>query len=209
MGNGLAATLWAENDDLALANLNCAFVRGLATGALPLPDFQRYVAQDAYFLEAFARAYALALVHCRTREELPALAELLSGVVKELELHRSYAERWNVDLSACTPHPAALAYTEFLLATATLGSTGETCAAMTPCMRLYAYLGQTLKQENPNATHAYRDWIETYSDPAFEALAKQVEGLLDRTADDTPRIRELYRRAMQLELGFFTAFAAG
>ena len=37
------------------------FVRGLADGSLPRQVFSGYVAQDAFFLEAFARAYALAL----------------------------------------------------------------------------------------------------------------------------------------------------
>ena len=42
------------------------------------------------------------------------------------------------------PNPACRAYTDFLLRTAWHTSLAETVAAMTPCMRLYAYLGGEL-----------------------------------------------------------------
>ena len=57
----LAKTLWEENTHLAWATLEHRFVRGFGDGDLPLGRFQEYVAQDAFFLEAFARAYALTL----------------------------------------------------------------------------------------------------------------------------------------------------
>jgi hypothetical protein len=34
-----------------------------------------------------------------------------------------------------------------------------------------------------------------------------LEGLLDRYAEDRPTVRSAYRRAMQLELAFFDAYA--
>jgi thiaminase (transcriptional activator TenA) len=198
----LSAGLWAENTDLAAAALEHPFVTGVADGTLPHGRFAGYVAQDAFFLEAFARAYALGVAHSRDRATLEALADLLAGVREELRLHDGYAARWGIDLAAVSPAPATLAYTEFLLATAALGDVGELCAAMTPCMRLYAHLGRALV---PRATGPYREWVDTYADPAFEELAATLEALLDRVAVDTPAVRRAYRRAMELELGFFTA----
>ena len=55
----LADRLWSDNSELAQAALAHPFVRGLANGGLPRNAFQFYVAQDAFFLEAFARAYAV------------------------------------------------------------------------------------------------------------------------------------------------------
>ncbi len=198
----LSATLWSGSADLAAASLASPFVTGVADGTLPRERFAAYVAQDAFFLEAFARAYALGAAHSRDRATLEAFADLLAGVREELRLHDAYAARWGIDLAAVEPAPATLAYTDFLLATAALGEAGEVCAAMTPCMRLYAHLGRSLAG---SATGSYREWVDTYADPGFEELAATLEALLDRLAGDTPAVRRAYRRAMELELGFFDA----
>ncbi len=194
----LSRRLWEQNADLAAAALADPFVQGLGDGSLPLSAFQGYVAQDAFFLECFARAYALALARSPDRPSLEAFADLLGGVREELRLHAGYAERWGVDLDGVQPGPATSAYTDFLLGTAATGGLGQVCAAMTPCMRLYAHLGQSLPEQGP-----YAEWVRTYADPGFEALAASLEALLDRHGvdDDAPT----YRRAMELELAFFEA----
>lgn len=195
--------LWEANADLAEAALRHRFVRGLGDGSLPLESFQSYVAQDAFYLESFARAYALALARNEDQQGMRDFAELISGVVEELELHEGYAERWSVSLEGVEPEETTLAYTDFLLAIASLGSVGRICAAMTPCMRLYAHLGQSLAEEGYDESNPYSEWIQTYADPEFEALAAKLEALLDRYATDTPAVRFAYRRAMSLEIAFF------
>jgi thiaminase/transcriptional activator TenA len=165
--------------------------------------FADFIAQDAFFLESFARAYALALAHSPDRTGLEAFADLLAGVREELRLHASYAERLGIDLAGVEPAPATLAYTDFLVATAAIGGLGQTCAAMTPCMRLYAYIGQSLAESATSETFA--DWINTYADPEFGSLAATLEHILDVYSSDVDRERITYRRAMRLELDFFEA----
>ena len=121
----------------------------------------------------------------------------------ELELHKSYAQRWQVELVGVVPIAATTAYTGFLLETAELGDLGETIAAMTPCMRLYAFIGRSLAARE--VAPLYGEWVRTYADPDFEALAVRLEQLLDRHAIDSPPVRANYRRAMELEYGFFDA----
>ena len=199
----LARALWAANKDEAARILANRFVQGLGDGTLPVESFKRYVAQDAYFLEAFARAYAFCLAHGTRRDDLYGFAELIEGVLEELKLHASYAERWRVDLVGVTPIAATQAYVDFLLDVAGRGNLGETIAAMTPCMRLYAWLGQTLAANT--VAPRYAEWVKTYADPGFEGLAVRLEDLLDAHATDTPGVRANYRRAMNLEYGFFDA----
>ena len=140
----LSARLWSDNADVATEVLAHSFVRGIGDGSLPRAKFARYIAQDAFFLESFARAYALALARCADTHTLLTLADLLTGVRKELGLHASYAGSWGIDSSDAEPLPATSAYTEFLLATAGTRPLGVIYAAMTPCMRLYAWLGASL-----------------------------------------------------------------
>jgi thiaminase (transcriptional activator TenA) len=201
----LAGQLWRANRDLAQRCLDHPFVQGLAQGTLPRDCFAAYVAQDASFLESFARAYALAIAHSPDRSSLLAFHGLLQGVLKELELHAGYAQRWQINLEDTTPLPATTAYTSFLLATAQDGDPGLICAAMTPCLRLYAWLGQQLRGRVGQPGHAYAEWIDTYADPGFEQLTQQLEDLLNRLAAAGTTVEHTYRRAMELELAFFDA----
>ncbi len=198
-----ADELWKLNRDTADACLAHPFVQGIGSGDLSRDCFRVYVAQDAYFLEAFARAYALALAKSPDRESIVIFKDLLVGVFEELTLHQGYAERWGVSLEP-EPLPSTRTYCDFLLRTASLEPAGHTAAAMAPCMRLYAFLGQqlalTLNPESP-----YREWVETYSSRDLEALASRLDGLLDRFGGEPGRLEQLYRRAMELELAFFQA----
>jgi thiaminase/transcriptional activator TenA len=201
----LSAALFAANTDLVDRALTSSFVLRLAKGTLPLASFQAYVAQDAFFLQAFARAYALALAHSDDNASLEDFAALITGAVEELGMHDGYAASWGVELSGVQPLPATRNYTDFLLATAANRDSGETCAAMAPCMRLYAHIGRELRPRI-EVSSPYAEWVETYAADGFEALAIRLEGLLDRLAHDTAPVRSAYRRAMHLEVEFFAAF---
>ena len=201
---GLAADLWQMHHELALASLHTPFVRGLADGSLSRDRFAYYVGQDAFFLEAFARAYSVAAAKAPDWEGFGALHELASGVLDELKLHASYAAEWGVDLSRVQPGATTRHYTDFLLATAWGHDVGMTVVAMSPCMRLYAYLGQELSQPSV-PEHAYTAWIRTYSSDDFEALAQQLERLADRYATPSPQVQTTYGYAMACERDFFDA----
>ena len=205
----LSVRLWQENADLVEACLNHPFVRGLADGTLPSEFFARYVAQDVYYLEAFFRAVAFAAGRCTGRHDVAVtMHRLMGGVLDEMAMHAEAADRLGVDTTNVTPYPSTTAYVDLLLSTASAGDLGETFVVMTPCMRLYAFLGRALTDLN-SERHPYRDWIETYSGAEMEALAVELELLLDDFAADTSENHLLYRRAMGLELAFFSAAFSG
>ncbi len=201
--------LWKQNNDLAQASLGHPFVEALRDGTLAPEVFRDYIAQDAFFLEAFARAYALALARSRGSEPIGLFHRLIGGVRDELKLHAAYAAELKIDLSEVQPNPACRTYTDFLLATAWHGSLGEVLAALTPCMRLYAFLGKELLlqigDEGKVTVHPYGRWITTYSGPDMQELADHIDSLLDRFSSDTPAVRQAYRYAMQCEVDFFSA----
>ncbi|MGE0796273.1 MAG: TenA family protein [Acidimicrobiia bacterium] len=179
------------------------FLAGIADGTLPPAAFVFYVGQDAVFLDAFARAYALGVAKAPDRSTMSTWKGLLDGALDELRLHRTYAERWGAPLEP-EPAPATAAYTDFLLRVAALEPLGNLAAAMTPCMRLYAWLGEQLAPRTA-ADSPYREWVDTYAEPGFEALASTLERELDRLGGDQTVVGDHYRTAMRLELRFFDA----
>lgn len=204
----LSRQLWSSCLPIARECREHHFVQGIASGRLRRESFQHYVAQDAFFLDAFARAYALCIAKSPDRDSMRRFKALLDAVDDELELHRSYAERWGVELAA-DPTAATRAYTDFLLQVASLEPPGQAAAAMAPCMRLYAWLGQQLEPVAAE-TSPYSEWIDTYASTDFEAQAATLEALLDELPTDADTAAAHYTTAMRLELAFFeSALASG
>lgn len=222
MAAALSRRLWEQQQPLASAILHHPFVRAIGKGSLPASSFREYVSQDAFFLRAFARAYALAQAKAADPRTAERIGGMISAVEEELKLHAHTAAVMGIDLDKVEPSPACLAYTTFLLDTAQdpKASIAEVMAAMCPCMRLYAFLGQSLARASgallaPTKTRpsTLQAWINTYASEDFEQGAAAVESLLDEEAK-SPRGAEggrslamLYRRAMELEYDFFDEHA--
>ena len=98
-------------------------------------------------------------------------------------------------------------YTDFLDDTSKRLSSVEIMFAMTPCMRLYSWIGKSLYKEDFDIK--YKEWIITYSDESFEKLADSLENLIETNKEkyDIDQAKYLYRRAMELELDFFNAYS--
>ena len=199
--------LWEDNYEIALLSLNTKFVQGLKKGCLPKNIFQEYLAQDYFFLETFARAYGLAISKSKDKYSIRKLSELLMGVSEELILHETYSKEWDIDLSNNYIKKATKNYTDFLDDASKRLSSVEIMFAMTPCMRLYSWIGKSLYKEDFD--HKYKKWIITYSDESFENLANSLENLIETNKEpyDINQAKYLYKRAMELELDFFYAYS--
>ena len=199
--------LWEDNYEIALLSLNTKFVQGLKNGSLPKKIFQEYLAQDYFFLETFAKAYGLAVSKSKDKHSIRKLSELLMGVSEELILHETYAKEWDIDLSNNYIKKTTKNYTDFLNDTAKRLSSVEIMFAMTPCMRLYSWIGKSLYKGDFDNT--YKEWIITYSDVSFENLANSLENLIETNKEsyNINQAKYLYKRAMELELDFFNAYS--
>mgnify|MGYP001567477423 CR=1 FL=1 len=199
-------SLWEMNRGIAEACLHHPFVCRLADGSLPAEKFKQYIAQDKFFLDAYAKTYAVACTKARNHEDLKVFHELLGGVLKELKLHESYSSKLEISLKDVKPLRETKAYTDFLLLTAWEGTVDEILSAMTPCMRLYAFLGQKILNATPPpvlTTHPYRQWIVNYGAIEFGQLATRLESLLEMQKGDEEVLQRYYRHAMRCELNFF------
>ncbi|KAE8684227.1 putative aminopyrimidine aminohydrolase [Hibiscus syriacus] len=225
----LATRLWFKFRRESMLSLYSPFTLCLASGSLKIDTFRRYIAQDAHFLKAFARAYELSEDCADDDDAKLAISALRKGALEELKMHNSFVQEWGSDcVKECPVNSATLKYTEFLLATAsgkveglkspgTLATPFEktkiaayTLGAMTPCMRLYAFLGKEFQAllESSEHDHPYKKWIENYSSESFQASALQTEDLLDKlsvplTGEELNIIEKLYHQAMKLEIEFF------
>ena len=199
--------LWEDNYEIALLSLNTKFVQGLRNGSLPKHIFQEYLAQDYFFLETFAKAYGLAVSKSKDKHSIRKLSELLMGVSEELILHETYAKEWDIDLSNNSIKKATKDYTDFLDYISKQFSSVEIMFAMTPCMKLYSWIGKSLYEEDFD--NKYKEWIITYSDESFAKLANSLEILIEKNKEtyDINQAKYLYKKAMELELDFFNAYS--
>ena len=78
---------------------------------------------------------------------------------------------------------------------------------MTPCMRLYSWIGKSLYEEDFD--NKYKEWIITYSDESSENLANSLENLIETNIEryNINQAKYLYKTAMELELDFFNAYS--
>ena len=99
----LSQELWRGSTEIAESCLQHPFVRGLAEGTLPPQRYARFIAQDAFFLDVFARGYAAGVFRAPDHEGRRVWHELQSGVFEELELHAAASKEMGIDLTRVTP----------------------------------------------------------------------------------------------------------
>ena len=207
ISNELSKELWIANKQLAKASLKSTFVQGIKNGDLKIDDFKSYIAQDAYFLEAFAKAYGMAIAKSPDKHSITTLSEMLCGVIEELNMHDSYFKKWNLNPDQYPLKKETKYYTDFLAETCFEGDMIVIIAAMIPCMRLYSWIGQKLIIESNLTKNKYIDWIKTYSDKTFDNLGIKLEKLMNQYYENKNinEITTAYSRAMKLEYEFFIA----
>lgn len=155
--------------------------------------------QDALYLRDYARALSLAGVRSPGEDALVMFNEHSAGAIMvERSLHDSFMKELNVsgDELARTPvAPTTLAYTSYLLRTASLGDYPEVLGAVLPCYWIYAEVGKALLERgSPNPM--YQKWIETYGGEDFNALVEAVLGVTDRACENlSPSQREKVTKA--------------
>ena len=181
------ADLWNSIQDIYAEILDHPFLTGLTDGTLPEECFRHYVLQDALYLRDYARALSLAGVRSPDEDALVMFNEHSAGaILVERSLHDSFLKDLGIpedELGHTPMAPTTLAYTSYLLRTASLGDYPEVLGAVLPCYWIYAEVGKTLlEQGSPNAM--YQKWIETYGGEDFNALVEAVLDVTDRACED-------------------------
>ena len=127
---------------------------------------------------------------------------LHEGFLKDLGVSKSEAE-------GTVASPTTLAYTSFLLRTATLGDYPEVLDAVLPCYWIYWEVGKALLERgSPNPM--YQKWMDTYGGEEFGALVETVLELTDEICADLnlaqkARVAEAFVTTSRYEWMFWNA----
>src|SRR3954449_10372815 len=180
---GYTSELWRSIENIYAEILTHPFLRGLTDGMLPEERFRFYILQDALYLREYARALSLAGVRSPDENELVMFNEHSAGAITvERSLHEGFLKDLGVtqeQADQTTPTPTTLAYTSYLLKTATLCDYPEVLGAVLPCYWIYWEVGKVLLERgSPNPR--YQKWIDTYGGEEFGALVKAVLDLTDK-----------------------------
>ncbi len=189
------------------------FVKGIGDGRLERDKFEYWIKQDYVYLIDYARVFAFAAGKSDDLKLMQKFAELLDGVVNtEMELHRNYAEQFGIskeELEEVEKSPTCQAYTDFLVRTASTGTTAEIVAALLPCFWGFLEIGERLAEEGDTRDeNPYKNWIEMYSSDEFKDLADWSKDLMDQLAkkggeEKKERLKKIFLTSSRLELKFW------
>jgi thiaminase/transcriptional activator TenA len=193
------------------AILEHPFVTSLRSGVLDRDVFLGYLLDDARYLEGYARALAMVSGRLPDVADVAVVARSAAGAVDaERMLHEQLLGEHGIDANAAgESSPTCRLYVSSLIADAATEPVEVAMAALLPCFRVYAEVGQAIAA-GTGPDHPYAAWIETYADPEFAALVKDVEGITDRLAERVDvGVHELmhaaYDRSTRLEWMFWDA----
>ncbi len=214
--------VWTEAKPIRAAILDHPFVTDLTLGTLDRDVFLGYIAQDAFYLDAYARAMAAAASQATTAEDIVFWSSnARDAIIVERELHASRVTDFNV-----VPSPTTTGYTSYLLSLAAGGSYPVLATGVLPCFWVYEYVGASIKEQvlhragasadDPDAVaqalaeHTYGDWIGMYGDAAFREATTAAIHVVDRLADEADlrtraRMREAFLTACRYEWLFWDA----
>lgn len=207
-----AADLRAAAADLWEAQHAHPFVRGIADGTLSTARWAHWVRQDHVFLVQYARLLALGVARAPDLPTMRRFAALTHEVLgTEMELHRRLAAGLGItqdELDREAAAPATQAYTDHLLAVASLQDFAVLAGALLPCMWAFAEIGQRLQSHGAPADPRCAAWIATYADPAFVELAGWCRTLVDeQLAQASPalasRVQHAFTTCSRHELAFW------
>lgn len=195
--------LWHLGGGYAEEIYNLDFIKDLRSGDLDRQDFEFYLAQDAEYLNRYARALALVSAKAPNPADQATWAEGARMCIEaESELHRG-----ELDFQAsCSP--ITQAYTDFLIARASVDPYVVGVAAVLPCYWLYAEVGLVLAGDNLSEDHPYYPWLGMYSgqefiDGARWAVATAEAAFAAATEEERAAATQAYLDACVHEREFF------
>jgi thiaminase/transcriptional activator TenA len=199
--------LWKNTCAIYEAIVNHPFNRELAEGTLSIERFVFYLQQDSLYLVDFCRALSILAGFSPDQGTMSDFIRLTDEVIAgERGMQDEFFKIYGIAGVQPEQSPACLAYTSYLLTTATTRSYEEAVAAVLPCFWIYrevgAYIFRNAVRGNP-----YRKWIDTYASEEFFVSVDKAIDLTDAAARVStalqPKMEQAYETATRLEWMFW------
>ena len=172
---------WAATAAVYDKILEHPFVNSLADGTLSCERFSYYIAQDAVYLENYSAVLAHIASRLTARSDVEAfLGFAVDGIAVERSLHEAFMSEFAVGEMPASQ--TCLLYSSVLKSQSYRPVEVE-AAAVLPCFWIYQSVGRAITERNDKGDrNPYYRWIETYSDPAFEAATRRAIDICDALA---------------------------
>lgn len=192
--------LWQRSLPIYDEILAHPFIAELTDGSLSRERFIFYMKQDSLYLQDFSRALAITGSHLQDLDAAQTLMGFAHGVFTvERALHETYFRDFEVTLDT-DKAPACFAYSNYLLAMASLAPDHEAAAALLPCFWIYREVGNEIvrRAESGVVDNPYARWIETYSGEGFDEHVRIYIDIVEAMGQKaSPEQREAMQRAFQ------------
>lgn len=188
------------------------FVAEMADGTLPPEKFRYYIEQNLQYLPEYAKVLGLGAARATNLAELERFTHSLSQIVDvELDTNRRMREaivaHGAADRGAAVePSPTCLAYTSYLIATASTGDALDIMAAILPCA--WSYHEIAARYTEPASHPVYSDWLGFFASAEYATYLKGLLGELDDVVGevderDLPRLRRRFLTGARFEAAFW------
>ena len=189
--------LWQMVSPIYQKILNQPFIEELSNGSLNFERFNFFLKQDSYYLIEFSKALAIIATRSNSISMVNKFLNFsLNAIVTERGLHAHFLSDTSnpakIEIS-----PACIAYTRFLIATASTATLEEAVAAVLPCFWIYREVGNYIK-ETSSKDNPYARWIDNYSSQEFSAETDKAISMLDDLAiQSSPQTQMLMAEAFE------------
>jgi thiaminase/transcriptional activator TenA len=153
-----------------------AFLEAVGDGTLPREAFDRWLVQDALFVQDFTR-FAAVVAAKASRDAQKVLIGGLIALDDELDWFERHTHDRGLDLSE-EPHPVCRRYADHILAACYEAETPVLLAMFFGIEAAYCAGWGRLTAEGP-----YEEFIERWTNPQFVAYVGQLGELADSCAD--------------------------
>uniref|UniRef100_A0A7S4I7B7 Thiaminase-2/PQQC domain-containing protein n=1 Tax=Odontella aurita TaxID=265563 RepID=A0A7S4I7B7_9STRA len=211
----MSKTFWEAASDLIAVTEEHPFLVAMVDGSLDLEKFRYYVVQDALYLTDFAYCLRKLGSNAEIESDAKRLKELATGAEEaEMDLHRSFFKKWDIDATGAESMPNTLLYTSYMIRIVETGCHAEGLAVLLPCFWVYMHVGKCMLKlredlgDQVSRPEQFDAWIDMYSGEDFENEVRDYIAMVDAAvekADDATikKMEEHFIMSCKLEHMFW------